>query len=104
MIFPFLLIFCCNAAMAQQKDETEQKNIVKLNLFALALKNISIQYERAIGKRVSIAGLIRLMPKGSIPFKSAIKNAVGDPDTEKQVENTRVGNFALTPEIRCHAR
>ena len=102
MIFPILLIICCNAAIAQQKDEAEQKNIVKINLFALALKNISIQYERAVGKRVSVAGLIRLMPKSSIPFKSAIKNAVGDPDTEKQVENTRVGNFAFTPELRYY--
>jgi len=102
MILPILLLTCVSGAIAQQKDEAEQKNIVKINLFALALKNISIQYERAVGKKISIAGLIRLMPKGSIPFKSAIKNAVDDPDTEKQVENTRVGNFAFTPEVRYY--
>jgi Protein of unknown function (DUF3575) len=100
--FPILLIACCNAVMAQQKDEAEQKNIVKINLFALALKNVSIQYERAVGKRVSVAGLVRLMPKGPIPFKNSIKNAVDDPDTEKQLDNTRVGNFAFTPEVRYY--
>lgn len=102
IILPILLLACCSGALAQQKDEAEQKNIVKINLFALAMKNISIQYERVVGKRVSVAGLIRLMPKSSIPFKSAIKNAVDDPDTEVQVENTRVGNFAFTPELRYY--
>jgi len=102
MIIPILLIICCNASMAQQKDETEQKNIVKINLLALGLKNISIQYERAVGKRVSVAGLVRLMPKSGIPFKSAIKSTIDDPDTEAQIENVKVGNFAFTPEVRYY--
>jgi len=102
IIIPIMLMICCKASIAQKKDEAEPKNIVKINLFALALKNISIQYERAVGKRVSVAGLIRLMPKGSLPFKNSIKNAVDDPDTEKQIDNTKVGNFAFTPEVRYY--
>jgi len=102
MIIPILLTICCNASMAQQKDEAEQKNIVKINLFALALKNISVQYERAVGKRVSVAGLVRLMPKSNLPFKNSIKNAVDDPDTERQLDNTKVGDFAFTPEVRYY--
>lgn len=103
IFFPLLLIMSCTRLMAQQKDESaDQKNIVKINLFALALKNISVQYERAVAKRVSVAGLVRLMPKSSLPMKSSIENAVDDPDTEKQIENTRVGNFAFTPEVRYY--
>ncbi len=102
IISPILLIICCNGVMAQKKNEAEQKNIVKLNLLALGVKNISVQYERAVAKRISVAGLVRLMPKSSIPLKSSIENAINDADTKAQVENIRVGNFAFTPEARYY--
>lgn len=86
------------------KDEpAPAKNVVKINLFAIALKNISIQYERAVGRKVTVAGTFRYMPKGSIPFKNTIINlASTDPDTERQLNDLRIGNIAFMPEVRYY--
>ena len=79
-----------------------QKNMVKVNLPALALKNISLQYERKVAKKVAVAATFRYMPTGSIPLKSTFKNLADDPDTERQLDNLRVGNFAVMPEARFY--
>ena len=79
-----------------------QKNMVKVNLPALALKNISLQYERKVAKKVAVAATFRYMPTGNIPLKSTFKNFADDPDTERQLDNLRVGNFAVMPEARFY--
>lgn len=98
---------CCTLLAQKEKEKKEEepapaKNVVKLNLFALALKNISIQYERAVGRKVTIAGTFRYMPTGSIPFKSSFKTLADDPETEKQIDDLKVGNFAFMPEARFY--
>jgi hypothetical protein len=90
------------AAIVYCSTLTAQKNVVKLNLPALALKNISIQYERAVAKKVTIAGTFRYMPTGSIPLKSTFKDLADDPETERQLDNLRVGNIAFMPEARFY--
>ena len=96
----------CSTLLAQKEKEddapAESKNMVKLNLPALALKNISIQYERAVARKVTIAGTFRYMPKGSIPLKSTFITLADDPDTERQLNNLSVGNIAFMPEVRYY--
>lgn len=94
----------CVSAKAQSDTETAEpgKNIIKLNLPALALKNFSVQYERAVGKRISIAATMRYMPTGSVPLKSLIVDLADDAETERQLDNLNVGNFAVIPEIRFY--
>lgn len=87
----------------KEKDEpAPAKNVVKINLFAIALKNISLQYERAIARKVTVAGTFRFMPKGSIPFKSTFIKLADDPDTERQINNLKIGNIAFMPEVRYY--
>ena len=104
LFLPLSICLACNTAMAQEKtvQGIEEKNMVKINLFALALKNISVQYERAISKKIAVATTVRFMPKGSLPFKSLIKNVINDPETEKQIDNISIGNFAVIPEVRFY--
>lgn len=108
-----LLLFCSTftaGLFAQEvidNDEIdgiakEKKNIIKLNLTALALKNFSVQYERKIARKMTVAGTFRYMPKGSIPFKSSIIKLADDPDTERQLNNLEIGNMAFMPEIRFY--
>ncbi len=95
----------CLFAQGEQKEKAEtpeNKNMVKLNVTALVLKNISIQYERAVGRKVTVAGTFRFMPKGSIPLKSTFKSLANDPDTEKQIDDLKVGNIAFMPEVRYY--
>ena len=108
-IFVLLLAtISCSTLLAQKEKEKNndekapKKNMVKLNLFALALKNVSIQYERAVAKKVTVAATLRYMPTGSIPFKSTFKTLADDPETEKQLDDLRVGNFAFMPEVRYY--
>jgi hypothetical protein len=97
---------CCTTLLAQKENDKEepapQKNMAKINLLALGLKNISLQYERAVAKKVTVAGTFRFMPKGSIPFKTSFKTLADDPETEKQLDDLRVGNIAFMPEVRYY--
>lgn len=105
-----LLIIACTVDLQAQKDKSKNatdetapaKNVVKINLFAIALKNITLQYERAVGRKVTVAGTFRLMPKGSIPLKNTFKNLADDPDVDRQLNNLKVGNFAFMPEVRYY--
>lgn len=101
-----ILTLCSLNVIAQQEKDKETvapaKNIVKLNLFALGLKNISIQYERAVARKVTVAGTFRVMPKGSIPLKSTFINLADDPDTERQINNLQIDNVAFMPEVRYY--
>ena len=89
------------AQKVKDKDENQaSENVVKINLGALAAKNISLQYERAVGKKTSVALGVRFQPFSTIPFKGVVEDAVNDPDV--QIGNIKVGNFALTPEFRFY--
>ena len=100
-LFSFLAMLVVAQPDSVAKSRTK-KNIIKLNLFALGLKNISAQYERSIGKKTSIAIGFRYMSEGSIPFKNTITDIIDDEETERQINNFKTGNFAVTPEIRFY--
>ena len=108
----FLLVFatiCATSLWAQEESGKEskeisimKKNIIKINLPALAFKNITVQYERALSRKTTVAGTFRFMPKGSIPFKSNIIKSADDPELERQLNNVEIGNMAFMPEIRFY--
>ncbi len=102
IISPTVLLAQKKTAGETKSIETPKKNIIKINLPALALKNITIQYERAIARKVTLAGTLRFMPKGSIPLKSTFINLADDPETERQINNLNVGNVAFMPELRYY--
>lgn len=98
-------IICCLSGLVLQAQEEEtmiKNNIIKINLPALAFKNISLQYERAVGKRISVGGTFRFMPKSKLPFKNAISDLADDAELDRQLANTEVGNFAIMPEMRYY--
>ena len=104
-LFLLLLSLLVTVGLFAQGDDeqvTESKNVVKLNLFALALKNVTLQYERAVARKVTVAATLRFMPKGSIPLKSTFINLADDPDTERQINNLKVGDVAFMPEVRYY--
>ncbi len=110
-IFLVLMASTCTLGLLAQEvidndeiDGIEKKknNIIKLNLPALAFKTVSVQYERAIAKKMTVAGTFRYMPEGTIPFKNSIVKLADDPDVERQLNNLEVGNMAFIPEIRFY--
>ncbi len=97
-----LVTTVCLYAQGGADEAAAAKNVVKLNLFALGLKNVTLQYERAVARKVTVAGTFRFMPKGSIPLKNTFIKLADDPDTERQINNLKVGNFAVMPEVRYY--
>ncbi len=80
------------------------RNFIKTNVTGIPLKNYSLQYERVLNRKFSIAVQYRVMPTTAIPFQKAVLKAVGDedPDTKKIIEDFRLSNYAITPEIRFY--
>lgn len=90
-----------------QKKEVKKPNLnfIKTNITGILLKNYSIQYERILNRKFSVAVQYRMMPVTTIPFQKLILKAVGDedPDTKNIIEDFRLSNYAITPEVRFYA-
>lgn len=95
-----LLISSTVLAQENENKTANFKNVIKINLGSIAVKNIAMQYERAVGKKTSVALGLRFQPYGNLPFRSVIEDQVDDPDV--QVGDFKIGNFALTPEFRFY--
>jgi hypothetical protein len=80
-------------------------NYLKLNLYSLAVQNISLQYERVINKPFSFALGFRFMPGGDLPFRNSITNLY-DPATDSiainTISNLKLNQYAITPELRWY--
>lgn len=99
------------AVQAQDINELKQKtNIIKLpktfikaNIISPVIKNYGFQLEQVLSKRVSIAVGYRTMPKGNLPFKSAIVNqSGGNASTQQALDALFMKNTAFTPELRFY--
>lgn len=81
-----------------------QKSYVKVNLLGLPIRNIGMQYEKTLRKRVSFALGYRFMPKGPIPFKTTlIEMSDNSADAQTAFNSIKFSNYAITPEIRIYA-
>src|SRR6185312_2029947 len=80
------------------------KNLIKINLSALLFKSYSLQYERILNRKFSVALQYRMMPETGIPFKSNVLKLIDneDPDTKKTIEDFKMSNYAITPEVRLY--
>jgi hypothetical protein len=80
------------------------KNFIKFNIPSALIKNYSLQYERIISRSVSVAATFRIMPVSGIPYADKIVKRfdITDPKTQVVIENTNLGNYAITPEIRFY--
>jgi len=81
-----------------------KRNLIKLNLTGIPLRNYSVQYERVLSKRLSIAFSYRNMPEGNLPMKDFIIDNIDNPDQEAIdiINNFTISNYAITPEIRLY--
>ncbi len=108
LAFCFYILICIPASAQKIADVDFKKNIIKLNILALPLKNFSFQYERGLNERMSVSMGLSLLPKGAIPFKGSIRNAMEmeDGDTTDAgldfVNNARISSWTITPEFRYY--
>ena len=95
-IIPVCLLTISSVVNAQKTGD----NIIKINVPALFFKNISLQYEKAVGKKQSFAVAVRYRPEGSIPFQKAVQDFVDYKSI--RVDLGKIGNFGITPEYRFY--
>lgn len=99
------LFICVSSGLtAQIQKEYIPKNLFKVNLTSLVLNNYMGQYERVLGKSLSVAFSYRVMPESTIPFKDFILKQIDDPegDASEILNNLKISNYAITPEIRFY--
>jgi hypothetical protein len=86
------------------KPESHKMNLIKINLFALPLRTLTLQYERVINKFLSVTIAARYMPRATIPYKNWIYNKIGedDPEFKESLDNMLISNYAITPEVRFY--
>lgn len=89
---------------AKEYAYTPKKNLVKINLTGLPIRNYSIQYERVLSKVISIGLSYRNMPEGNLPFKNQILKQIDASDIESRniINNFTLSNYAITPEVRFY--
>lgn len=107
LIFSFLISTSTTAYSQTTEEKMANESIlglnqVKINAAALSLGNISLQYERAIDKKISVGIGLRFMPKSSLPLKSSIKSILDDDEAWTHIEKLKTGSFAITPEVRFY--
>jgi Protein of unknown function (DUF3575) len=84
------------------KVQTNQQNFLEISLTSLPLRNFNLDYQRRITRKTSVGLVARLMPNGPIPFEQTIRSNISDSTTKSQINNVRVGDFAIMPEIRFY--
>jgi len=77
-------------------------NVAKINLLALPFRNISLQYERLVARKISVAVGLRMIPKGAFPMLNAFESYIDDEETFNELQNIRVSNQAFTLEPRFY--
>jgi hypothetical protein len=93
-------------------SDKPSKNLIKVNLTSLPMKNFSLQYERVLTKSISAAMTFSLMPEKNmstfIVDKAmwAVEKFV-DPDgidaeTEDAFRNFSFSSYTITPEVRFY--
>lgn len=78
----------------------EGKNMAKVNLSAFVGKGFGLQYERQIGKRLTVALGYSKIPTSNIAFKSFIESQIDDPDIK--IGDFKLGTSIFTPEVRYY--
>lgn len=101
-LFSFLIFSTISHAQSHKGDSSivTKRNIIKLNLTALAVKNISLQYEVKLAHRFSAALNVHTVPFGKLPFADKIASQMGESAINYNQFN--IGSSGVTPEFRYY--
>lgn len=104
LIFSVVLFASSQIIFAQNDSEEYQnrKNIVKVNVTALAITNFYVQYERVLTKRSSLALGISTIPNRGIPFSDQLQTSFVDGNDNFSFSDAKFGYFSITPEYRLY--
>ncbi len=104
ILIAFLLVLCFPLVKGQNSSSQDdsvkiRKNIVKMNLTALAFRNYKFTYERAINKRLSAGFEYGFIPEGKFPL---VDKFLDDEDLV-DIENVKFNGNQITIDLRLYA-
>jgi hypothetical protein len=83
-------------------DYQAKKNILKLSLTSLAFRNVHLQYERVLNKKISISLSFGTIFEGDIPFLSSVESTVDDAESFDKINEVSLSYYSITPEVRFY--
>jgi hypothetical protein len=89
-----------NANAQRYSDSDIPKSNVKLNLYSLIQKTVSLQYEYILGAKTSVALGLRFQPNKNIP--GALLSDPSSTVTAGEFTSAKYGGYAITPEFRYY--
>lgn len=96
-------------AQAQQYWLIQPKNTIKWNVAALTTHTFSLQYERTLSERTSLAIGINGTPAGKVPLAEAIRDRYLQEASQKNeaaaedfARNAELSGWSVTPEFRFY--
>ena len=117
-IFFLLTLLLAPLVYAQQLDTLEpaqeqktdslsleyqaKKNIVKLSLTSLAFRNIHLQYERVLNKRISVSLSFSTIFEGEIPLLGSVESSINDARSFDKIKDVSLSYYSVTPEVRFY--
>lgn len=99
-LFSALLLPVISMAQEKASAPAMPKNIIRVNLSSLILKNYHATYERGLTRKLSFSVSYRWMPKGTLPLKNYFDDNVSS--NALQLNSFQVGNNAITGEMRFY--
>ena len=79
-----------------------KQNIVKLSLTSLAFRNIHLQYERILNKKISVSLSFSTIFEGEVPLIGSVENTIGDAESFEQIKDISLSYYSVTPEVRFY--
>ena len=79
-----------------------KKNIVKLSLTSLAFRNIHLQYERVLNKRISVSLSFSTIFEGEIPLLGSVENTIDDAKSFDKIKDLSLSYYSVTPKVRFY--
>lgn len=95
-----LALFALQLSSSAWTQTIEGKNMTKINLSAFVAKGLGIQYERQVGRRITVGLGYNNIPKSNIAFKSLIEKQIDDPDVK--LGDFKLGTSIFTPDVRYY--
>ncbi len=94
-------------ALEQETDSLSleyqaKQNVVKLSLTSLAFRNLHLQYERVLNKKISFALSFSRIFEGGLPLINSVETTINDAESFEQIEEISLSYYSITPEVRFY--
>lgn len=98
----YLILLLPSQLLYAQKDSSNAKQVVRVNLPAIIFRNISVEYERKLNFRHSLTLNIHVIPYGSLPFQSEAQKLIDKVYVDMNL--AKVGSVGATASYRFYGR